>query len=347
MDPDAAAERPRQIGFFLLPGFTMIALTAAVEPLRIVEHVTNRRLYDWSLISTDGKAVAASNGIALAVDYSIADIDSHPMMFVCGGINSHNYDDRRAQAWFRRLDLRGAKLGALCTGSAVLARAGLLNGYRCTVHWENLAGLIERYPDIEFTSELFEIDRNRLTCSGGTAALDMMLNIIAMDYDDELSAQVAEQLLHERIRDSHDQQRMPLRLRLGTGHPKLQAAVSLMEQNLEVPISYAELAERVGLSMRHLERLFNRYFGKTPSRYYLELRLERARLLLLQTDLPVTAAALACGFVSASHFTKSYRGQFGHTPRSERHQPNPDGMGPVSDSGGQVAAVDKPVSDLL
>jgi len=325
MAQELAGREPRRIGFFLLPGFTMIALTAAIEPLRLAEHVSGRRLYDCDLISADGGPVAASNGIEIAVDFALSEVDAHPMLFVCGGINSHDYNNRKVIGWLRRLDARGSTLGALCAGSAVLARAGLLDGYRCTVHWENLAGLIERYPNIEFTSELFEIDRDRLTCSGGTAALDMMLNIIALDYDDELAGRIAEQLLHERIRDRHDQQRMPLRVRLGGGHPKLQDAVAAMEQNLEEPLSYAELAAAVGMSMRHLERLFQRYFGKTPTRYYLELRLNRARLLLRQTDLSVTAAALACGFVSASHFSKSYRDLFGNPPRVER-SPAADGI---------------------
>jgi transcriptional regulator GlxA family with amidase domain len=276
------------------------------------------------LISTDGNPVAASNGIALPTDQAVSAVKTHPLIFVCGGLGSHDYNNRTVFAWLRRLDAGGSTLGSICTGSSVLARAGLLKGYRCTAHWENLAGLIERYPDVEFTSELFEMDRNRLTCSGGTAALDMMLNLISLDYGDDLAAEVADQLLHERIRNKHDQQRRPLRFRLGSGHPKLLAVIAQMEENLEEPLSYAGLATSVGLSTRHLERLFQRYFDKTPTRYYLELRLNRARQLLVQTSLSITAVALACGFISASHFTKSYRGYFGHTPRAERRQPEPE-----------------------
>ncbi|MBT6984425.1 MAG: AraC family transcriptional regulator, partial [Rhodospirillaceae bacterium] len=211
--------KARQIGFFLVPNFTMIALTAAIEPLRLAHHVTGKRLYDWNLISTDGNPVAASNGIALPTDQAVSAVKTHPLIFVCGGLGSHDYNNRTVFAWLRRLDAGGSTLGSICTGSSVLARAGLLKGYRCTAHWENLAGLIERYPDVEFTSELFEMDRNRLTCSGGTAALDMMLNLISLDYGDDLAAEVADQLLHERIRNKHDQQRRPLRFRLGSGHP--------------------------------------------------------------------------------------------------------------------------------
>ena len=315
---------PRRIGFFLVPGFTMIALTSAIEPLRIAKHVTGRLLYDWNLISMDGNPVVASNGLELPTDLAVSAVKAHPLIFVCGGLGSHDYDNRTAFAWLRRLDAGGSTLGAICTGSSVLAKAGLLKGYRCTAHWENLAGLIERYPDIDFTTELFEMDRNRLTCSGGTAALDMMLTLIAQDYGDDLAAEVADQLLHERIRNRHDQQRRPLRNRLGGGHPKLLSVVSLMEENLEEPLGYGELASSVNLSTRHLERLFRRHFYKTPTRYYLELRLVRARQLLTQTSMSITAVALASGFVSASHFTKSYRGYYGHTPRSERYAPTPN-----------------------
>ncbi len=313
--------KPRTIGFFLVPDFTMIAFTAAIEPLRLAEYVTGHKHYDWVLISADGQPVKASNGVMLSVDRAMSEIEKIPLVFVCGGKGSHDYDDRKALAWLRRIASRGSHIGGLCTGSAILARAGLLAGYRCTVHWENLAGFAERYPDLDVTTELFEIDRDRYTCSGGTAALDMSLNIMAVDFGHDLASKVADLLLHERIRDRHDRQRMPLRFRLGTSHPKLIAIVGHMEENLEEPLSCAELASVTSLSTRHLERLFRKYFNKTPTRYYLELRLNRARLLLLQTDLSILSVALACGFVSASHFTKCYRDHFGHTPRTERRPP--------------------------
>jgi transcriptional regulator GlxA family with amidase domain len=219
------------------------------------------------------------------------------------------------------MERKGVDIGALCTGSYILARAGLLNGYRCTIHWENLPSFVEDFPEIEVTSELFEIDRNRLTCAGGTAAIDMMLNIIAMQHGHELAASVADQFMHERIRDRHDRQRMSLQVRLGVRHPKLLTVIKAMEQNLEEPLSRGALASNARLSTRQLERLFRRYLRRSPARYYLELRLNKARLLLLQTNMSVIDVALACGFVSASHFSKCYRDFFGHTPRKERGLP--------------------------
>jgi AraC family transcriptional regulator, glycine betaine-responsive activator len=317
----APSKLPQQIGFLLLPHFSMIAFASAVESLRLANRTSGRALYAWSLITRDGQPVKASNGIAIPPDASMESAPAFEMLMVCSGIGGHLYNDKTVFSWLRRLDRKGINIGALCTGSHVLARAGLLEGYRCTIHWENITGFIEEFPGIEITNELFEIDRNRFTCSGGTAALDMMLNLIGRQHGHELAAAVSEQFIHERIRDEHDHQRMALTARLGVRHPKLIQVIKLMEQHLEEPLDRAALAQRVRLSTRQLERLFGKYLGRSPARYYLELRLNRARLLLLQTNMSVIDVALACGFVSASHFSKCYRDFFGKTPRKERGLP--------------------------
>jgi transcriptional regulator GlxA family with amidase domain len=236
----------------------------------------------------------------------------------------------------RRLARNGCRLGALSTGSYLLAWAGLLDGFRCTVHWENLDAFREDFPTLDATGELFEIDGARLTCSGGTASMDMILSLIAEAHGRDLAAQVAEQFIHERIRDTHDHQRMSLQGRLGISHPRLLQVIALMEEHLEEPLARAELARRAGLSTRQLERLFRRYLGRTPTRFYLELRLHRARALLTQTAMSILNVALACGFVSASHFSKCYREFFHKMPREER-QPA-EQRPPQSDSGEPAAA---------
>ena len=314
-------ELPQRIGFVLLPQFSMIAFTAAVEPLRLANRASGRQLYSWRLYSTDGSPTAASNDVVLHPHGNLSDADGCHTVVVCSGIDVHRIDDKRLLSWLRRMDRRGVDLGALCTGSHLLARAGLLDGYRCTIHWENLASFVEEFPDIEVTSELFEIDRSRFTCSGGTGAIDMMLNIMAMQHGHELAGAVADQFMHERIRDQNDQQRVSLPARLGVRHPKLLAVIDQMERNLEEPLSRSDLAVNAKLSTRQLERLFRKYLNRSPARYYLELRLNKARLLLLQTDMSVIDVALACGFVSASHFSKCYRDFFGRTPRRERGVP--------------------------
>ncbi len=315
------SELPQKLAFVLIPRFSMIAFTSAVEALRLANRASGQELYRWRLLSVDGEPVTSSCGLSLQVEASLAEAERCATIVLCSGLEVQRFDDKRLFSWLRRQEREGADLGALCTASHLLARAGLLDGYCCTIHWENLAAFAEDFPDVDISTELFEIDRNRFTCSGGTAAIDMMLNLISRQHGHELAVSVADQFLHERIRDRHDHQRMSLPARLGVRHPKLLAVIELMETNLEEPLGRAQLADSAGLSTRQLERLFRKYLNRSPARYYLELRLNRARLLLLQTNMSVIDVALACGFVSASHFSKCYRDYFGRTPRRERGLP--------------------------
>ena len=312
---------PQTFGLLLVPNFSLLAFASALEPLRAANRAAGRALYDWRMLSVDGAPVASSSGVEVNCDGGLDSAGRLHTVLVVSGLTGTAYDERPAIAWLRRLSARGVRIGALSTGSYILARAGLLQGYRCTVHWENLAAFAEAFPDLEVTDELYEIDRNRLTCSGGEAALDMMLSLIALEHGRDLATQVSENFIHERIRDHSDQQRMALRTRLGISHPKLLSVIGLMEEHQEEPLPRAELARRAGLSTRQLERLFRKYLGRTPTRYYLDLRLHRARTLLHQTSMPILDVALACGFVSASHFSKCYRECFDKTPRDERAIP--------------------------
>lgn len=315
-------ELPQAIGFILLPRYSMIAFVSAVEAMRQANRLAGKELYRWPLFSLDGRPVVASNGIEIAVSGDLEAAARLGTVALVAGIDVQKLDDKRLTSWLRRMDRQGADIGAICTAPYLLAKAGMLDGYNCTIHWENLAGFLEEYPDLEVTNELFEIDRNRFTCAGGTASLDLMLNVIAGQHGHELAAQVADQFMHERIRDQHDHQRMSLPARLGVRHPKLLSVIDKMEKALEEPLPRSRLAREAGLSTRQLERLFRKYLHRSPARYYLELRLNRARLLLLQTNMSVIDVALACGFVSASHFSKCYRDFFGRTPRKERGLPN-------------------------
>ena len=259
----------------------------------------------------------------MTADHSLADVHigpgrDQPTIILCSGLGAERITDRELFAWLRRADRSGAVVGALCTGAHLLARAGLLHNHRCTIHWENLPGFMEEFPEVEVSADLFEVDGKRLTCSGGTAALDLMLHLIARDHGQELAVKVSEQCLLDRIRQPHDHQRMPYRVRLGIHHAKLIGAIEMMESNVEEPLDQEMLARYVGLSRRQLERLFKKHLGRTPAQYYLELRLERARHLLYQTTMPVMNVAFATGFVSASHFSTCYRQMYGKTPRAER-----------------------------
>jgi transcriptional regulator GlxA family with amidase domain len=327
----AATNRPRPadetevMAFLLVPDFSMMSFASAVEPLRIANRLSGRPLYRWLVVSKDGQPVKGSNGISIQVDMGIDQLTALgggqlPTIVLVSGLYGERYNDKEVFAWLRRMDRHGATIGALCTGAHILAKAGLITDHRCTIHWENLPGFVEAFPDIDVAADLYEIDRNRFTCSGGTAPLDLMLSRISQTHGDELATKVSEQCLLDRIRGPHDRQRMPIRIRLGVHHPKLIMAIELMEANIEDPLPQEQLAQYVGLSRRQLERLFRRHMGRTPAQYYLELRLERARHLLYQTDLPIMNIACACGFVSASHFSTCYRQMFGKTPRAERSE---------------------------
>ena len=311
---------PVRIGFYLVPNFSMIAFSAAVEPLRMANQLTGAELYQWQVISSDGQAVSCSNGISIAAQLAAGCKERFDAVFVCGGINIHRVEDEVGIQWLRQLDKAEMVLGGICTGSYFLAKADLLNGYRCTIHWENMASAREEYPHLVISPELFEMDRNRYSCAGGIAPMDMMLCEIRSKHGADLATRISEQYMCERIRDHNDRQRVPLTQRIGASQPKLAEAVSLMEANIEEPMTLDELSHHVGLSRRQLERLFQRYLHCVPTRYYLELRLERARQLLLQTSMPIVDIALACGFISAPHFSKCYRDTFSIPPRDERRR---------------------------
>jgi transcriptional regulator GlxA family with amidase domain len=309
---------PQRIAFLLLPDFSMMAFTSCVEPLRAANRESGDALYLWETYSVDGQAVRASSGVTIQPHGSILDDFDADVLFVCAGIRPNDFDDETIFARLRECDRSGMAIGGVCSGSMALARAGMLRGYRCTIHWEYVEPFVERFPDLDVTATLFEIDRDRYTCSGGTAPLDMMINSIARDHGEDLAVSVAEQMLHTFVRHPHDAQRMSIQYRTGISHPKLLAAIAHMEAYLESPVPLADVAGAVGLSPRQLERLFRSHLGKPPSRYYLELRLKRARLLLRQTDMPILQIAVASGFTSASHFARRYREHFRNSPREER-----------------------------
>lgn len=304
--------------FVLMPGFSLMPVSAAIEPLRLANRAAENILYEWHMASLDGLPVTASNGVEIKPDCGVKNLPEHAAIIICGGINTPKYIDKNILNCLRRWDRMGAPIGSMCTGSHVLAAAGLLKGYRCTIHWENLPALVEEFPDLEATGNLFEFDRNRFTCAGGTAALDMFLALIAENHGENLAALVADQIIHSPIRHHSEHQRRSLPARIGTRHPKLKRIIREMEENIEDPVSPADLAKLVDLSPRQIERLFKRYLQRTPKRYYLELRLQKARLLLLQTEMSVINVALSSGFSSPSHFSKCYRAFYGRTPYRER-----------------------------
>ncbi|WP_235041885.1 GlxA family transcriptional regulator [Vreelandella profundi] len=310
---------PEMVGFLLLPQFSMMAFFAAVEPLRIANRISDRPLFDWTLISADGGPVTASNGMTLMADQSTGQVHHLPSLAVCSGFTPEAHLTRPLMAWLHQLDQAGCCLGGIDTGAFLLASTGLLTHERVALHWESLPAFREHFPGIETTDELYELGERRFSCAGGAAAMDMALEVIARRHGVKLAIDVSEQLIHDRIRTRSDQQRMALVKRLSTHNRHVVEAVALMEQNIEEPLSLEEVASRVEVSVRQLQRLFEQELSMTPRQWYLQLRVKRAKRLLVETDLAVLTVGLACGFSSSSSFARTFRAHYGYSPRAVRN----------------------------
>ncbi|MBY6047181.1 GlxA family transcriptional regulator [Vannielia litorea] len=313
-----APAKPRRFAFLLVPDFSLLSFAGAIDALRLANRTAGAQLYTWQLISEGGEAVAASCGSVFQVDGGLDDLARDEVILVCAGLDVEEKATPKVLAWLRKQARRGLAVGGLCTAGYLLAKAGLLDGKRATIHWENADSFTEEFDEVRLTKTVFVHDGNRMTTAGGTASIDLALQIIAEDHGEELANTVADQLIYSSIRTDQDTQRLSIPTRIGVRHPKLSRVIQIMEQNLEEPISPALLADEVVLSTRQLERLFRRYLNRSPKRYYMELRLQKARNLLMQTDMSVINVALACGFTSPSHFSKCYRAQYQTTPYRER-----------------------------
>lgn len=309
---------PLHFCFLLLPNFSMIAFSGAVEVLRMANYVSRQELYRWTVMTLDGRVVHASNKLPI-LPVSVPLLDSPcDAVFVCGGQQVQDHVSGALTQLLNGWARRGVALGGLCTGSYALVKAGLMSGYRCAVHWENLYAVREEFPTAELTEELYVIDRDRMTSSGGTAPIDLMLRITTKYFGAELADAVSEQFILERIRTATERQHIPMVARVGFNRRELVNVAQLMEAHIEEPLTFVKIARLVGLSQRQLQRMFKYYLGMSPMRYYLWLRLLRARELLLQTRMSIMEVTVACGFQSPCHFSKAYRARFGRAPSSER-----------------------------
>jgi transcriptional regulator GlxA family with amidase domain len=308
----------RKIGILLVPDFALMSYASAVEPFRAANRLSGRDLYEWRHISPDGEPVRASNGVQIVPDNAVGDTVDFDLLVVCAGGNPAEFQHAPTLAWLRQVARSGTRIAGVSGGPLIIARAGLLDGYRCTIHWEHIPVFTEEFPNHDLRRSLFEIDRDRLSCSGGTAALDMMHSLIERDHGHELASDVAEWFLHTHVRSGDGPQRMPVRERLAVGDPKLVRVLEIMDDNLENPVSRQRLAQHAAVSVRQLERLFKAHLGRSIADHYMELRLRRARVLLVQSTLSVLEVAVASGFISASHFSRAYKTRFGRSPRVDR-----------------------------
>ena len=313
-----APDAPRRFVFVLLDQFTLLCYSCAVESLRIANRMAGQSLYEWRVIGEGGETAQCSAGTSFQLDGGLEDVQRGDTIVLCGGIDVASATTKPLLNWMRKIARRGVPIGGLCTAGYSLAKAGLLDGKKATIHWENQDSFIEEFDEVTLTKSVFVIDGKNFTTAGGTASIDLMLKFIADDHGEELAGAVADQLIYTTIRTDQDTQRLSVPTRIGVRHPKLSSVIQMMENNIEEPKSPSVLAKEVGMSTRQLERLFRRYLNRSPKRYYMELRLQKARNLLMQTDMSVINVALACGFASPSHFSKCYRAQYNTTPYRER-----------------------------
>ena len=315
---NANVKAPRRFVFVLMENFTLLSFSSALDALRIANRMSGKTLYEWTFIGENEEVVSCSAGTQFKLDNSLIELHRDDTILLCGGTSIQEATTKKLIGWLRREARRGLIIGGLCTAAYPMAKAGLLDEKKATIHWENQDSFAEEFLEVELTKTVFVCDGNRYTTAGGTSSIDLLLKIIADEHGEELANAVADQMIYSSIRTDQDTQRLSVPTRIGVRHPKLSKVIQMMEINIEEPISPSILAKDVGMSTRQLERLFRRYLDRSPKRYYMELRLQKARNLLMQTDMSVINVALACGFASPSHFSKCYRAHYDTTPYRER-----------------------------
>ena len=315
---NAEVKSPRRFVFVLMEHFTLLSFSSALDALRIANRMSGKKLYDWTFIGENEGFVSCSAGTQFKLDSTLIELHRDDTILLCGGTAIQESTTKKLIGWIRREARRGLVIGGLCTAAYPMAKAGLLDEKKATIHWENQDSFAEEFLEVELTKTVFVCDGNRYTTAGGTSSIDLLLKIIADDHGEELANAVADQMIYSSIRTDQDTQRLSVPTRIGVRHPKLSKVIQMMEINIEEPMSPSILAKDVGMSTRQLERLFRRYLDRSPKRYYMELRLQKARNLLMQTDMSVINVALACGFASPSHFSKCYRAHYDTTPYRER-----------------------------
>jgi transcriptional regulator GlxA family with amidase domain len=308
----------RHIGFLIVTNFSMVGFLCALSVFRNANLVIGREFYETNVLAETVEPVTASVGISVAPDHALSSEVIPDLVFVCAGTDPQSRYSERIGGWLRRIAQRGTVMGAISTGADLLARAGLLKGYRCTIYWEQAAAFAEEFPDTELTDRIYEIDRNRLTCGGATSSIDLCLNLVAADLGPEVAATVSSTFILDRIREAEEPQKHAPALGAAIVPKSLGRAISLMEAHIEDPLAVNDIAAQVGLGGRHLRRLFQQRLHTSPGNYYLRVRLTRARQLVLQTRLKMQNIASACGFSSASGFASAYRKHFARTPMDDR-----------------------------
>jgi transcriptional regulator GlxA family with amidase domain len=307
-----------RFGFVLLPEFPLYALVPAMEALRIANQHAGRRVFDWRTFSIDGGEVRACNGMSLTVDSGIAEVAVCPNVLIFAGNHPMRHFSKQLFSWLRRLARHGSVLGGVDTGAFILAEARLLDDYEATVHWESITTFRERYTKTKVTERLFVIDRDRISCAGGHATLDLMLNLIVARQGTSLAQIVANSFISPRMRQGLAAQRIDPPDRPSKSCNVLTRILHHMEEHVGEPLSSGELALRAGLSVRALGRVVREHTGEPPMRFYRKVRLQAARDALFYSESPIQDVAISCGFASPEVFSRTFRAHFGLSPREFR-----------------------------
>ncbi len=317
-----AGDRATRIGVVPIPGFALMSYASLVEPFRAANLLAGEPLYEVVNLAPDDAPVTSSGGAEVRPAAVIGSEGPLDYLFVVAGGDPMAVEDGRLFAWLRRRAREGVTLGGVSGGPVILARAGLMAGRRMTVHWEHADALAEMDPGLVIERTLFVIDRDRVTCAGGTAALDLAHALIARAHGAAFARRVSDWFLHTEIRPPVGPQRAGLAARLGTTDPAVLAAVRAMEDHIADTLSLAQLAAIAGVTPRHLGRLFRRRLGVTVMEHYRRLRLEKARSLIVNAPLSLTEIAVATGFAGLSHFSRAFREVHGMAPSSLRRRPD-------------------------
>ena len=307
-------KKPQHFAFMLVEDFTHIAFSCAIEPLRIANLVSGEDLYCWSLLSRDGISATCSNGTVTLVDDNFDTDQSFDRLFVLTGLNVVEHATPSLCKTIRQTSKRSRALGALCSGAWVLAKAGLLTGQKAAIHWDFHDAFMEQFPEVNLVRSVFEAEQSVITASGGTATADLMLHLIASTHSAELAMAVADQMVYNVVREGGAEQKISLQSRMENRNAHVMRAIVIMTESPDEPMPMTDIADQLDISKRQLERLFGRYLNCSPKKYYMDLRLQRAQKLLIQTDASVTEVAVACGFETLTHFSRLYKSAFGLSP---------------------------------
>lgn len=310
----------RSFAILIFPDFPMMAFSSVIEPLRAANKLTGEELYRWSIVGGERGVIRASSGIAVTPDYSAYNAPVADHIVVCSGGNADRLQAPQPLNWIRKNLRNGANIGSVADGAFYLGRAGLLDGFSCTLHWQSQPAFAEAFPDVKLERDIYVIDRSRFTSAGGIGAFDMMLDLIGRHHGEELSRGVAEWFVHDRIRASTDRERLQLRLRTGIRDDLVLDAVARLEAGGEGQVEISKVADRLGVTIERLERAFRAEVGPLPGAYYKRMKLKRARDLLEHSTMSVREIGLASGYQSFSAFVRAFRTVYSKTPGQVRRR---------------------------